>query len=239
LRNPIDIVAELVSRIDYSIEALTVTYVDPNIITNPTQSGVPYSIFTCDIKYATTEMKLNGYKIVSIIDHGNRFEMIVKEPITVPLYLSQPVYYHGTAIAVNTKLGLAETNINRPITFPMMYFPETRKGTRYPKETPIEMEADCRLVIAVTFNDAWNAQQLKDQCINPMLKLLEEFNKAVDNDVMIEVSDYNVEQFSKLGDKIEGKGTIFNAINDKMSGIVVDFTMSVAHDFRCVCCCPE
>lgn len=239
MRNPIDIVAELVSRIDYSLSQLEIAE-DINgdpvyVIENPDGT---YYFETCDIKYLNKFMKVNGVKVVSIEDLGDRFKVTVQTQVSVPLMITQPRYYHGTAIAVNDELKQLETKTTRPNVYPMIYFPETRKSTRYFKESVNEFEADCRLVFAVNYLNGWTAKELKDYCINPMLQLLGEFENVVNNDLNITIESYSVEQFSKLGEKVEGKGTIYNAINDFCSGIVVDFQMLVKNDFVCTCCCP-
>lgn len=238
MRNPIDIVAELVARIDNTIVPKKIaTDISGNPVYIVENVDGTFYFKTCDIKYLTPEIKINGYQIVSIVENGD-YTVTVRGAITGTLTITQPRYYHGTAIAVNDELKQLETSPLRPVVFPMIYFPETRKPTRYPDISNYEMEADCRLVFAVNFKDEWTASDLKEHCINPMLELLSLFKNVVDADQKIQIESYSVEQFSKLGDKIEGKGTIFNAINDRMSGIVVDFTMSVAHDFECICCCP-
>lgn len=220
--------AELVGRIDNTVNA-------KSIVEN---FDGTYTITTCNIKYLTSNLTINGVRVLEIVENGD-YQVKVQAEVVEPLTITQPRYYHGTAISVNTELMDILSNTNRPVAFPMIYFPETRKPTRYPKLSNYEMEADCRLVFAVEFLHEWDAGMLKDYCINPMLQLLDLLKTVVDNDFKILIDGYSVEQFSKLGEKVEGKGVIFNAINDNMSGIVVDFTMSVAHDFECLCCCPN
>lgn len=227
-RNPIDIIQEVVSRI-----VTTITPIDIFVNVDGT-----WTVTTCDPSYATLLVKLNGYQILSITPNGNRFDLIIKEEVSGTLNLDPPRYYHGTAVDTNQKMQSIETKPTRPLAYPMIYFPEVRSKTRYPKLTPIEMEADCRLIFAVNFKKEWNAEQLKDNCINPMLKLFDLFDKAIQDDPNIRVDNFDVEQYSRLGAKVEGQGTIYNAINDNCSGVVVEFTMSVNHDFICTCCCP-
>lgn len=241
MRNPVDIVEELVSRIDYSITPkvlATDVNGDPVYVLEEIVDGtITYYFKTCNIKYLTTESLINGVRIIEIAENGD-YLVRLKESITVPININQPRYYLSTAIEVNKELMDVLSNVNRPNAFPMIYFPETRKTVNYLKLSNYEMVASCRLVFAVEFLDEWDGHKLKDNCINPMLQLLELFKNVVDNDPKILIESYSVEQFSRLGEKVEGKGVIFNAINDKMGGIVVDFTMSVAHDFECLCCCP-
>lgn len=228
MRNPVDIVEELVSRIDNTITAKSV--VD--------NSDGTFSLMVCDIKYATTQTTLNGINISSIIDHGTYYEIILvtnTEPVA-PFLLNAPKYYDGTAIGVNQELIELQSNPSRPSFYPMIYFPDTLRGTDYSKYTP-EMDAECRLVFAVNRDISWTNKQIKKNCINPMLVLLDEMKHIIDKDKSLLINNYRVIQYYRLGEKVETRGTISNMINDYCSGIVVDFNMVVYPDFECKCCC--
>lgn len=227
-RNPVDIVEELVSRIDNTITA-------KSIVDN---GDGTFSLMVCNIKYATIRTIINGIPILDIINHGTHYEILLDtdvEPVA-PFELNSSKYYHGTAIGVNQTIISLQSDPSRPSFYPMVYFPDTLRGTIYSKYTP-EMDAECRLIFAVNYDRAWNDEQVKEICINPMLRLLSLFKEAVNKDKSVLADNYRVIQYYRLGEKVESKGTISNAINDHCSGIVVDFNLIVYPSFQCECCC--
>lgn len=228
-RNIVDIVKSLVLQLNSEIIATSIVG-----NTNGT-----YSIFTCDPKYSTTVLSINGVSILEVIPRGSYYEIIVESEVVRPLSISPAKYYHGTLIATNKLINTNSTDPDEVPVFPMIYFPETRNPVRRYARTDLrEMSADIRLIFAVPFGQDWNSEQIKDNCINPMIVLARRFRDVVQNATNIElVGNYTEEQYSKLGEKVEGKGTIYNMINQNCSGLVVDFTVDVYPEFECSCCC--
>ena len=207
-------------------------------------SDTTYSIFTGDVKYATTVVKINGVKILDVIDHNTCYEIKMDGEVTEPLNLSAPEYFHGTLIATNTKIqGKMQDRFDRTV-FPLAYFPEVNSNIVYYNSTDLrEMSADIRLIFAVPFQDGWDSDKIKNTCITPMIRMSELLENAIDASYNINLtSGYAIDPYSKLGDIDKGKsiqGVVANMINAKCSGIVVDFSIDVYPSFRCTCSCDS
>lgn len=225
MRNPVDIVEELVSRIDGTITAKSIT---DNL------DGT-FTIKTCNAKYATPAILLNGLSIVSVTDFDTYYEVVVSSdtlPVE-PFVLSPPKYYEGTAIDANQQIiNLQSGNTE---SYPMIYFPASLRSIKQPEFVP-ESNSQCRLVFAVGADRSWDASAKKNIGINPMLQLWIELRNVIKSDATVRISsDASIIPYYILGDMIEGKGTIFNAINDNCSGVVVDFDLEALEIFRCKC----
>lgn len=231
-RNIVDIINEVVDRIDNTIVGET-----------PLNSAV--SILTCDPKWASTSTNINGVKIKEVNKVDKYYEIVLNSAVIAPFLLSKPKFYHGTVVNTNTQIQSLEKNPLRPNVYPMVYLPETSRATTYYDRLrdAREMSGEIQLVLAVPFRTEWDSRELKDYCINPMIELADLIQKEIKKDKRLRLtSGFSVEQFSKLGSKVSttagaNQGVVYNMINDYCSGVVVNFSLDVYPSFICKCCC--
>jgi len=117
MRNPIDIVGAIVDNIDCEIIANSITLNVNNTFT----------IDTCDTKYATIGLDINGIPIINVTDT----EIVLQSVATQPFLLSKPKYYYGTLIELNKAINdIKQIPEPMQMAYPMCYFPEVRNRTK-------------------------------------------------------------------------------------------------------------
>lgn len=227
-RNITDIIGELVSRISTKVTAVRVE-----------SSGLTTKIWTCDVGYAKVGDYLGDYVILEV---GSNY--IIVDGVTSDLEydLQDPYYRHGTVIHVNQELTNAINNSDRPVVYPMIYFPESL-GTiesGHSRLSLLEMTASVRLIFASNYNANWTTDEFTQLGINPMIQLFDRLRKVIEADPFLDPNRkirYREIHKSILGTYANDKGYVNNLLNDRVGGIVVEFELEVLRNFACSCCC--
>lgn len=224
MRNPIDIVGAIVDNIDCEIIANSITLNVNNTFT----------INTCDTKYATIGLDINGIPIINVTDTGITLQSVT----TQPYVLSKPKYYYGTLIELNKAINdIKQIPEPMQMAYPMCYFPEVRNRTKEFLNSDKEMQISVDLIVALPYSNEWSASDFKELGTNPSLKIVEAFIEAIKSDGTLDIdgNNWDVTIYSKLGEKRDIKGAIATIINDRCTGVILEIDLIVYKNFKCKC----
>lgn len=235
-RETVDIVGELVSKIDTSVYITEV--VDNNDGT--------YTLSTCNSKYLKPCVKFdyNGVTYTVIDEVGKEFNpnknFTVKGlaiPVIGTIVLSPMKYYHGTVMATTAELDKKKFDTEK---FPMVYLLEVIRDDFNNKiEDRIDRISSLRMFFLTnTDEENWLTDDQYRLAIKPMRNMVYEFIELIDNNEEIgDIDDYRAINHARFGVYSTDKGHTRRVFNDQTSGTELVVDLPVIKGSLCIDCC--
>lgn len=218
----------LVSQIDASIKVTR-----RQVVTGDNAYVIHY---TCDTKWARYGKMLYGYNDESEILAVSTDEYIITKGYfeeQTSYSLTPPFAIVGTPMATNIEW----TNYSRNLATktPLIWLLENHTEKVYGAEASLERDINMKvLFLDETDILKYTIEQHRQQVVQPMIKLQEEFIKVIDeNTIYKRLKDFNRDTFSRFGKETEN-GVIKNILDANLSGIIIDISVP---KFKDMCKC--
>jgi hypothetical protein len=188
--------------------------------------------YTCNTKwirkgkivFGKTSSGSNATSVVTAVVKDTYFEIssatLVKE-VRCPL----PFEIVGTKIFTNIEWTKADRNLLNKT--PLIWLLENHTEKVYGDEASLERDIRMKvLFLDETDITNYSTSDHREQVVEPMLSLQEEFVKVINNKPIYKrLKDFNRDTFSRFGTETEN-GMLKNILDANLSGIIIDFSVS-------------
>jgi hypothetical protein len=131
----------------------------------------------------------------------------------------------GTKIFTNIEWTKADRNLLNKT--PLIWLLENHTEKVYGDEASLERDIRMKvLFLDETDITNYSTSDHREQVVEPMLSLQEEFVKVINNKPIYKrLKDFNRDTFSRFGTETEN-GMLKNILDANLSGIIIDFSVS-------------
>jgi len=205
-------------------------------------NGQGYVIhYTSNTKWARYGKTLYGYDD-SQVQFGQEIIAVSKdEYIITKGYLAKQTYYRlttpfpivGTPIATNIEWTKYSNDLTTKT--PLIWLLENHTEKVYGAEASLERDINMKILFLDETNILdYTIEQHRQQVVQPMISLQEEFVKVIDkNAIYKRLKDFNRDTFSRFGKETEN-GMIKNILDANLSGVMIDISVP---KFKDMCKC--
>jgi len=217
-----DIISDVISEMDLSIEITSVT---------DNEDGT-YTIVVCDVKHLqvgfTWEIDGESY-VISNIDYSTKTIILTGsvEPDTGSFNAYDVQFYHGTIIQTNNELTQI---VNVSDKTPMIYLYESfDERFNLQKTDAIERVSDVRIFFLTQANfEDWVTTDYYNHALTSMRYLLDNFLYTLDRNSEIgRIESYDARNHTKFGLFVTDKGYELNYFDDHLAGIELNISIPV------------
>lgn len=197
--------------------------------------------YTNNTKWARAGKSFYGYDDSQVQFGQEILEVSTDEYIKTKGYLGQQNYYRitppfpivGTPIATNIEWTKYSNDLTTKT--PLIWLLENHTEKVYGAEASLERDINMKILFLDETNILdFTIEQHRQQVVQPMIKLQEEFVKVIDkNAIYKRLKDFNRDTFSRFGKETEN-GMTKNILDANLSGIMIDISVP---KFKDICKC--
>lgn len=222
-----DILTELVSNIDFTVNIKSVTG------TLPEQIIEVDNLFHAQVGFSVT-IDGNSYSITAIDEDTKTLTLSGDTEITATSFQLYAVYFfHGTPIATTNEINQNQDAFTKT---PMVWLWENFTEKYLSELDSCERETELNLYFLTQCDyDQLITNDIYQDAIKPMKRLLETFVAQLIKSGQFDMNEfaYNTENFAKFGVYAREKGSTKNLVADKMSGVSMNSVLRIYRTKEC------
>ena len=230
--NLVDIVRQIIDRIDLNIPVISVTNgvgVDKIFVCNTMHITIGKHVMgSYGFEYVVTNFSFNEWVEVVPYNHS--------QPFSLQPYLVAPqiLFLHGSPASTNNEyLLVSQRTLNKT---PFIWLLESYEYENLPLDSSVVASYDARLFFMDWANTPkWKNDQHNDLVIKPMENLSKAFINVIENDYTFKrLNGYKRRPRPRFGVEITDKGSDKTIIHEDLSGVDMSVTLEM---FNTELCC--
>lgn len=207
-----NIVGTLVDQIDNTLSGVYEPSTGRTLVCKTKWARVGKTILNAsDEAYKIKELQEDEWIIGDPVDPTS-------PPLEGTLYLADPFYISGTKMATNREWTISDSNMSNKT--PLAWLLELIRIQKFGRESALEFNTSLRLFfLDETDITNYYTKDHRDNVVEPMSKLADEFLKVIQEDRQFEtIEDYELITFSRFGVETD-RGMFENILDANLSGV--------------------